>query len=230
MAASKTAGVYDALREDILNGNHAPGAKLAIDGLARHFGVSGGAVREALSRLTSDRLVLSMPQRGFAVAGVSAEDLADLTAVRIEIETRCLRRSVQLGSVEWEARLLASWHRLSHVGSQPTGRTHPDWERLHATFHDDLVSACDSPWWLRLRDVLYIQAERYRRMLLPQVGRLRDVEAEHREILDLAMARDAEGAAAALARHLGRTAEHIRAAGLPQTIPAGCRVEIQGSA
>jgi DNA-binding GntR family transcriptional regulator len=228
MAASKTAGVYDALREDILNGSHAPGAKLAIDGLARHFGVSSGAVREALSRLTSDRLVLAMPQRGFAVAEVSAEDLADLTDVRIDIETRCLRRSIQLGGLEWEARLLASWHRLSHVAGQAPGRSHPEWERLHATFHDDLVSACDSLWWLRLRDVLYIQAERYRRMLLPQVGRLRDVEAEHREIFELAMRRDAEGAAAALARHLGRTAEHIRAAGLPRAASSQAGRELQG--
>jgi DNA-binding GntR family transcriptional regulator len=65
-------------------------------------------------------------------------------------------------------------------------------------------------------------------MLLPQVGRLRDVEAEHREIFELSMRRDAEGAAAALARHLGRTAEHIRAAGLPQAAAAPTGREFQG--
>lgn len=78
----------------MLDGAHAPGSKLPIDQVAERFGVSLGAVREALSRLTSDRLVIAEPQRGFSVAPVSAADLIDLTTVRIDIETRCLRRSI----------------------------------------------------------------------------------------------------------------------------------------
>jgi GntR family carbon starvation induced transcriptional regulator len=209
MARSKTEAVYGDLREDLLNGIYPPGAKLAIEPLSRRFGSSPSAVREALARLTSDRLVEALPQRGFTVARATLEDLRDLTRVRIEIETRCLMRSVMLGTVEWEARLLASWHRLAQLE-----RTAPGWERAHARFHDDLVSACDSPWWLNLRDSLFLQAERYRRMLLPRSGQLRDVAAEHAGILTCAMARDAQGSAAAMAAHLGRTAQHLEAAGV----------------
>jgi GntR family carbon starvation induced transcriptional regulator len=215
-AASRTAEIYEALKEELLSGAHLPGAKLTIDGLAKRFEVSLGAVREALARLTSDRLVLALPQRGFVVAEVSLEDLRDLTEVRIDIETRCLRRSIARGDVEWEARLLASWHRLSHVATSAEGRRHPDWSRLHAQFHDDLVSACDSRWWLHLRATLYMQAERYRRMILPRSA-ARDIQAEHRQILDLTLAREADPACAALAAHMRRTTDDLLAAGLPST-------------
>ncbi len=225
MSASKTAGVYTELREDLLNGVYQPGSKLMIDALATRFRVSPSAVREALSRLTSERLVVAMPQKGFTVATVSQEDLDDLTQVRIEIETRCLRRSIELGDIEWEAALLASWHRLCHAGASPLGRAHPDWERLHAQFHDDLVAACDSPWWLRLRHELYIQAERYRRMVRSEADTKRDIEAEHRAILDRTMARDADGAVAALSRHLSQTADHVRRTGLTELLARADRAD-----
>lgn len=214
MAISKTAEVYDDLKEELLNGAFRPGAKLAIDGLATRYTVSASAIREALARLTSDRLVVAMPQRGFHVAAISREDLLDLTEVRVEIEARCLRRSIALGDVDWEAQLLATWHRLSRAGASPEGRGHPDWAHIHARFHDDLVAACDSKWWLYLRGELYVQAERYRRMLLPQVEGIRNIEAEHREILDLVLDRQTEPAVEALTRHMQKTTRRLLESGL----------------
>ena len=172
MAASRTNQIYEALKQELLDGLHVPRSKLQIDLIAARFEVSLGAVREALSRLTSDRLVVAEPQRGFTVAPVSTEDLVDLTAVRIEIETRCLRSSILRGNLEWEGRLLDAWHQLSRTPPKIRGVStiNPDWTRLHTRFHDDLIAACDSKWWLRLRDQLYLQAERYRRMMLPTRG------------------------------------------------------------
>ncbi|WP_330629364.1 GntR family transcriptional regulator [Thioclava sp. FTW29] len=214
MAISKTAALYSDLKEELLNGGYAPGSKLAIDSLATNFEVSPSAVREALSRLTSDWLVQAMPQRGFTVAPVSREDLIDLTAVRIDIEARCVRRAIAVGDLDWEARILATWHCLSKTGASAEGRAHADWPRLHAQFHDDLVSACDSLWWLRLRDQLYVQAERYRRILLPHARQDRDTETEHRQIMELVLERKAEEAAEALGAHLHRTAQDLLDAGL----------------
>jgi len=213
MAQSKTAAVYETLKNELLDGVHKPEAKLAIDQVAERFGVNAGAVREALSRLTSDRLVVAQPQRGFTVAPVSAKDLLDLTSVRIEIETRCLRRSMELGTLEWEGRLLGTWHQLSRTQSAGEGAGNPEWARLHARFHDDLIGACDSVWWLRLRESLFMQAERYRRMMLPYVRATRDVEAEHREILDFTLSRNAGKACQALAAHLNLTAEILITSG-----------------
>jgi GntR family carbon starvation induced transcriptional regulator len=209
MAQSKTAAVYETLKTELLDGLHTPGQKLAIDQLASRFGVNIGAVREALSRLTSDHLVTSQPQKGFLVAKVSVADMLDLTAVRTDIETRCLRRSIELGTLEWEGQMLGTWHQLSRTTPLIDGEPNVEWSRLHQKFHDDLISACDSVWWLRLRSQLFTQAERYRRMIQPHRRGGRDVDAEHRELIELCLARDADGACAALTEHLNKTAQTL---------------------
>ncbi|WP_180899748.1 GntR family transcriptional regulator [Martelella soudanensis] len=228
-AASRTAEVYEALKEELLDCAYAPDRKLAIDQLASQFGVSAGAVREALSRLTSDRLVVSLPQRGFVVASVSRRDLIDLTAVRIEIETRCLGRSIARGDLEWEGRLLGIWHRLSRTLPSEDKAAKKEWARLHSQFHDELLSCCDSLWWLHLRDQLYMQAERYRRMILPHARTSRDINAEHQKILDRALAGDAEQACAALRDHLQLTTDILLTSGaLAPAVEDGKRELVQG--
>lgn len=213
MAHSKTAAVYETLKTELLDGVHRPGNKLAIDQLAVRFSVNIGAVREALSRLTSDHLVMSQPQKGYVVAKVSAADMLDLTAVRIDIETRCLRRSIELGSLEWEGQLLGTWHQLSRTQPLFDGAPNLEWARLHQQFHDGLIAGCDSIWWLRLREQLFMQAERYRRMIEPHRRGGRDVDAEHGELLDLTLSRDADRACDALTRHINLTAEILLSSG-----------------
>lgn len=207
MTSSKTANLYSDLKERLLNGAYAPASKLTIELLAGDFGVSPSSVREALSRLTSDGLVRAIPQRGFVVAEVSREELRNLTEVRLEIEAKCLSRSIRDGDLAWEARLLSSWHLLSRTGAGQLGRAHPEWSQRHKTFHDELVSACSNLWWLRMREGLFLHAERYRRMLRPDHQPERDIEAEHRELLELALARDEVGALAAQERHLLTTVD-----------------------
>jgi DNA-binding GntR family transcriptional regulator len=207
---SRTLETYEILRHHLLNGYFVPGAKLKIDSLSQQLGVSPGAVREALARLTSDGLVVAEAQRGFQVAPVSVEDLKDLTEVRIEIELRCLRRSIVKGSLAWEGRIKDVLHQLQHTPvSDPNGSENVNvaWTELHAAFHDSLVLACDSRWWLKLRDSMFWQVERYRRMAVPFMKAPRDVEAEHAGIAEAALARDAELACARLEAHLRRTSE-----------------------
>ena len=214
-ASSRTAALYEALKEELLDSKHPAGGKMGIDPIAQRFGVSAGAVREALSRLTSDRLVISLPQRGFVVAGVSREDLLDLTAVRIEIETKCLRSSIERGTLEWEGRMVSLWHQLSRTDKGEDPHAKAEWSRLHAEFHDGLLACCESNWWLHLREQLYMQAERYRRMILPQARVSRDIDAEHKGILDLALARDVSGACEALRIHLQFTTDILLKAQIP---------------
>ena len=56
------------MRADLLACRIPPGSRLKIQDLCDRFSVSLGAIREALSRLTSDGLVVSEPQRGFRAA------------------------------------------------------------------------------------------------------------------------------------------------------------------
>ena len=65
MAPSLTETVTRQLRQDILRCMLRPGARLRTGELCARFGVSLAAVREALSRLAAEGLVLADPQRSF---------------------------------------------------------------------------------------------------------------------------------------------------------------------
>jgi len=74
-----------------------PGQRLRPTELAGINGVSLNVVREALNRLSGERLVQASPQQGFAVVELTGDDLADLTDVRVLVETAALRRSIERG-------------------------------------------------------------------------------------------------------------------------------------
>lgn len=210
LVRSLTSAVLAHLRAEILSCRLRPGQKLLIAGLAKRLGVSGSAVREALSRLVAEDLVRAEDQRGFRVSPVSIEALRDITRTRIELETIALRRSIELGDVEWEERIRTAHLELSAAGLPrrgDSGREFEAWRARHHAFHLALLAACGSEWLIRLRNILYEQSERYR-FLAYNLGP-RDIEGEHRAIAEAALARDAEAAVRALADHLDLTARII---------------------
>jgi DNA-binding GntR family transcriptional regulator len=209
-AASLTQRAYDLLREALLDCRFEPGEPLRIGELCKRLDASQGAVREALSRLTSEGLVEARPQRGFRVTPISAEDLRDLTAARIEIEELCLRHAIEAGDVRWESRLVAAFHQLSRtppLEPGPQRRFDRRFVALHHSFFDVLVSSCDSLWLSRVREMLQIQELRYHGRSPPPAPGERDLVGELRGVMEAAIARDAGKACALLALHMHRSAE-----------------------
>lgn len=211
---------YRRLRADLLSGAFNPGEKLKIDVLCRSLGTGSSAVREALSRLAAESLVVAEPQRGFRVAPLSFDDLRDLTEARCEIEGLCLRGAVERGGVDWEAAVMAALHRLSRTpvwAEGGPGRYNEEFAAVHSAFHAALAEGCGNSWLLRVRRMLYDQHERYRWISKPPVAGRRDANAEHRAIAEAAIARDGERAARLMAGHLRETARVV--------LDTGTRVE-----
>lgn len=198
-------GVYQDLRADILACRLRPGVKLQINLIAEERSISLSGVREALSRLSAEGLVVAEPQRGFRVAPVSREDLADLTRTRIDIEALCLTRSIEQGGVDWETEVVGAVHRLSRTPYWAAGndrRLSDEWALAHHAFHEALVSANGSLHLSRFRSSLYQQSERYRRLSVPVFPETRDVESEHRAIADAALQHQAKHACELIREHL----------------------------
>lgn len=200
---------YQALRAGILGGQIPPGDKVRTQALCEKFGVSLGAVREALSQLMAEGLVLSEAHRGFTVTPISVEDLKDLTRVRIEIESMCLTWSMQAGGVEWESEVIAARHRLSKTHRlDEQSAASPQFVTAHDAFHTALVSACGSPRLLQIRKQLYDQSERYRKMEFA-LPRDRNPDDEHKKIADAVIARNAPLATKLLKAHIALTTDNI---------------------
>lgn len=192
---------YYRIRSEILAGRFAPDRKLKILELAAWLSVSPSVVRETLSRLSAEALVVAEPQRGFRVAPITVEDVRDLTDVRIDIETKCLRRAMSVGSVKWEVGIVASLHELMRT---PYEFDNPsdEWTEAHAKFHQALVAACDSVWLLRIREQLFLQGERYRRINIRMSHAERDLRTEHEDIANAVIARNVPKAIELSVRHL----------------------------
>lgn len=203
------------VRADIVACRLQPGTKLKIAELCEKHGVSLGAVREALSRLSAEGIVVAEPQRGFKVAPVSLEELADLTATRIDIERLCLLRSIEHGDLAWEGRVVAARHELLQTPdrdpSLAADQLPEDWSRAHRAFHLALVSACGSPTLLGIRTQLYDRSERYRRLSVPLDRGNRDVTREHEQLADAVLSRNGDRTARLIGEHLSRTTGIIEA-------------------
>jgi DNA-binding GntR family transcriptional regulator len=202
---------YRARRRDIIEGNLAPGEKLRVEHLKDNYGVGAGTLREALSLLISDALVVSQGQRGFRVAPVSLEDFEDITQTRVMLECDALRQSIAAGDDAWEANLLAAFHRLTKAEEKRIGTDdREEWEERNRIFHEVLISACPSRWLKHFLSILYQQAERYRRLSLYLKPIPRDIHAEHDALLQAAMARDADKATALLGEHILLTFQSVQ--------------------
>ena len=211
--ATRTGEVYEALRADILNTRIEPGSKLKIAQLSNRFGVSLSVVREALTRLGEQNLVVANPQRGFSVVGLSVSDLDDLTNVRTQIESMALRDSIAHGGVAWEAEVVAALHRLerTEIYADPA-HVNPDWLDLHRAYHHSLVAGGTSTRLREIANTLRDNAELYRmwsRTWAHDVDR--DLQAEHRGIMTAALSGDEQAAVAALSQHIARTTAALKA-------------------
>ncbi|MDX3806593.1 GntR family transcriptional regulator [Bosea thiooxidans] len=210
---------YRQLRGDIVNGRLAAGSKLRLEGLVQDYAVGMSPLREALARLMGDLLVVSESQRGFWVAPLSLDELEDVSRVRALIETEALNAAIRNGDASWERNVTAAFEALAAVEeSLPhTSEALPldqleSWEAHNRAFHSALVSAAGSPMLLKLRDLLYQQSERYRRVSLNVSRGWRNVHDEHRAIYDATMQRNALRACRMVELHLSRTAEEVRKA------------------
>jgi GntR family carbon starvation induced transcriptional regulator len=221
--ATQADQAYEALLAEILECRLAPGGKIIISDVAGRLGFSPGAVREALSRLSAEKWAVATAQKGYSVAPVSTEELKDLTRTRIAIEQLCLRAAIAHGDVEWETSVVAAYHRLHRIpmaGAGDASRLSPSWAAAHRTFHAALAAGCDSPWMLTLRAMLYAQSERYRHLSVVLAREDRDVDAEHKRILNACLARDADLSCELIESHLTRTSDILLTS---QRLPEGSR-------
>jgi len=203
--------VYDVLRAELLNGVLCPGDKLRMVELASRFEVSQSVIREALTRLAEQGLVVATPQRGFRVRELSVEDIAGLTESRVHIESVALRLAIERGDVRWETKIVAAHHLLERTPLvDDNGKYRAEWGLRHRDFHQALTAGCNNA---RLQEVvlgLRARAELYRRWWWAlATDRRSDLAAEHRQLMDLTLARNADAAIEALAYHIKRAPDQL---------------------
>lgn len=212
--------VEDRLRAEILHGTLAPGIRLNLDRLREELGVSVSTLREAVTRLVADGLIDAEEQRGYSVAPISLENLAEITRLRMELEPLALGFAIRNGGLDWETEVMASLYRLNRTRRDASDvASLQAWEQAHNAFHRALIDRCDMPLLIRIAKMLQTMNDRYRHIFLQMRSDQRNLEDEHRAIAEAAAARDSDRATGLLRAHLERTGTTLRellAAHLPE--------------
>ncbi len=189
-----------------------PGQPLRTEWLKAKYETGVSPLREALARLAAEHFVTAEGKRGFRVSPISEDDFDQLIELRQEMETRALKLSIANGDDDWEAEIVASFHKLSRTSPMDLtadSLIEEERELRHRQFHHALVSACGSKWLLRFLDHLTGHLERYRRIMWPRsnysTSAAKDIEDEHRLLMESVIDRDVKSSVLLLDNHRDRT-------------------------
>lgn len=214
--------IYRLMRSDILMGRLPPGRKLKLDGMKSAYGAGVSTLRELLSRLSSEGLVVAEGQRGFEVASVSAGNFREVAELRLFLENHALQLAFAAGDMEWEGRVVAAHHKLSVMekrmlaGDRSEAET---WKRYDREFHQALISACGSRALLAAHERVYDKYLRYQMIAVVFRGEI--AAGEHARLLDVALRRDHAAAQRILADHIrGCVDDTLTQGALGESAPA----------
>lgn len=191
--------------EDIIRHELQPGARLKPETLSERYNIGLSPVREALFRLSAEGLVQGGSYRGFEVPEISIDELFDLANVRAELSSAALRDAIRRGDDAWEVGVIAAFHSIERIPASLRGSRDEYADAFEArnwAFHEALESACESPWLMHFIHITATHIRRFRRRFFDYDHAPEAAQAEHKALMEAALARDADKACSLMASHV----------------------------
>jgi DNA-binding GntR family transcriptional regulator len=209
--------VHAYLRECILDGTLTPGTKLSQVSLAKQLGISRTPLREVLRMLQEEGLVEIEPNQRTRISGLDPQELDDVYASRILLETLALSMTIGhfgAASRKEAKRLLAVMRRTAKTGDFAA------WFAAHADYHRLVTAGAGEVLQRQLR-IFADRTTRYIRIYqLSDPGSWQAAgDVEHAQILEALIADDEGGALTGMAHHLARTALGVLTDCAPEFVP-----------
>ena len=195
--------ILDVLRGDVFTGRLAAGERVSEASLVERFGVSRGPIREALSQLASEGLVISKPNCGVVVAPPAPEAIRELILpIRTTLELYAIKRiAAELTDDDF-----AYWTEL--LTRMEVACRQQDWQtlpQLDVELHRSIVERANEPDLLaiwnsivtRMRSHFWATVETRARS-----GDLLSLHRHHVELIEAFRSRNAKESEMALAAHI----------------------------
>ena len=193
--------VHTILQQRILDGVLRPGERIDLDAIAQELAVSRTPVRTALRQLESEGLVTIYPHRAVMVSELSADDLEQMYAVRVHLETLAAQMAVPNMTDADLTAMRQIQKELGHVVDEANPASFAEKDRA---FHLALYRAANNKFLSRLIDDLRKGSLRFL-TVYASVERLSTAVAEHDEIIAAAEARDSKKVVKLIQQNLERT-------------------------
>ena len=188
--------VAELLRQRIFSRELEPGSWIDELRIAEELGISRTPLREALKVLAAEGLVTMKVRRGAYVTEVSEKDLRDVYHLLALLESDAARVVAQQGRAEHLAELQAQQEAL-----EAAVHDRDRFFELNEAFHRRLLELSDNKWRSQMVADLRKVMKLNRHHSLFKTGRLEQSLAEHRDIVQALVERQAELAAQRMSAH-----------------------------
>lgn len=195
--------VYNAVYAQLMSQKILPGSRISIDNLARELGVSQTPIREALSRLEAQGLIVKTHLIGFSAAPqVDRARFDQIYEMRLLLEPFVARKA----ATAIEASQLALLQRLATEMRGEGGRevaSYSEFAQLDGEFHDTIARACGNELMRETLANLHTHIHLFR--LFPHSGATTKANSEHADLLKALEAHDPAAAERAMRNHVKRS-------------------------
>ncbi|WP_431790057.1 GntR family transcriptional regulator [Microbacterium paraoxydans] len=200
------AQVARVLRQRIVRGELAPGARLTEEALAEEFAVSRGPVRDALTQLSFEKLVEVQRPRGVYIVGLTSDDVDQLYSLRGALEQLALSRAMRVGDDDrWQPMADA----VQRMAEAADAGDHAAFVTADLDFHSQIYALADHP---RLEGAWNQYLPTFTALLEVTINHDEDLHEssdDHVKLLDVMRTGAPEDAAAVLSAHLDGARERM---------------------
>lgn len=197
MTASRR--VYLSLRERIVEMELLPGTRIVEKDLAEEFGTSRTPVHEAVQRLAEEGLIDVQARVGTFVSRIPLNTLEEAMLVRSALEVAIIEKAAERMTPEGIHKLNVVLERQAQCVREGNRR---GFFRTDEAFHATLAELSGYPGVWQIILEVKTQIDRYRLLTLPLEGRMTEVLAEHRAVIDALASNDPKSAVQAMREHL----------------------------
>jgi DNA-binding GntR family transcriptional regulator len=191
------------LRQLIVEGHLAPGAKINERLLCEELQVSRTPLREAIKMLAAEGLVELLPNRGAAVARMSEDVLADTFEVIAVLEGQAGELAARRITAQELAELRALHYEML---AAYTRRDLPTYYRFNALIHNGISAAARNPVLEQTYRTVNARLQAVRLRSNMAEGKWAEAVKEHEKMIELLAKRDGPAMRALLIAHI----EHKR--------------------
>ncbi len=197
---------YEIIRERILANVMFPAKPIRQDALSQDLGVSKIPLREALTRLEQDGLLISHPNRGFIVRPLSLAEAEDVFQLRQTLEPEAAAQGCKKATEQDKQKVEEIYKRLQSMAYDIT----PEAVTVNREFHLALTAPANRKITQELLTKVHLLSERYVRKHLEPPDREADAYREHQEIFDAWMNKNPKKVKKLLKEHTQSTLEDLR--------------------
>ncbi|MFS1702379.1 GntR family transcriptional regulator [Aestuariibacter sp. GS-14] len=197
---------YEIIRERILANVMFPAKPIRQDALSQDLGVSKIPLREALTRLEQDGLLISHPNRGFIVRPISLAEAEDVFQLRKTLEPEAAAQGCKRATQQDRQKVEEIFKRLQSMAYEIS----PQAVTVNREFHLALTAPANRKITQELLTKVHLLSERYVRRHLDPPDREADAFREHQEIFDAWMNRESKKVKTLLKEHTLSTLEDLR--------------------